>query len=264
MKNFVSFLFVCMSINLFAVPSINIDSIQNQDIKDYTDGIIFSAQKGVEYRIKAGLSVGAATPLPIPAEIVEIKSFGPRMNLSIEAEVIKTFTEHWALSFGLRLETKGMTTDAKVKGYKMRMVADGSEIDGVWTGMEQTKLNNSYITLPVLAAYKVNKRWETKAGMYVSYMMNGDFSGAVYDGYLREGSPIGEKIEIDRATYDFSDNLNKFNYGVQLGCDWRAFPHLTTGIDLTWGLNNIFKKDFDVINFNMYPIYVKINFGYVF
>ena len=31
-----------------------------------------------------------------------------------------------------------------------------------------------------------------------------------------------------------------------------------------WGLNNIFKKDFETISFNMYPIYLNIGFGYVF
>jgi hypothetical protein len=39
---------------------------------------------------------------------------------------------------------------------------------------------------------------------------------------------------------------------------------LLTGIDLTWGVNSIFKKNFEVITYKMYPIYGTVNFGYVF
>ena len=70
----------------------------------------------------------------------------------------------------------------------------------------------------------------------------------------------GESI----ATYDFSDNLRKFQWGLQLGGEWRAFKHLNVYADLTWGLNDIFKKDFDTISFAMYPIYLNIGFGYAF
>ena len=35
-------------------------------------------------------------------------------------------------------------------------------------------------------------------------------------------------------------------------------------IELTYGTNNIFKKDFKTITFDMYPIYMNIGFGYHF
>lgn len=62
----------------------------------------------------------------------------------------------------------------------------------------------------------------------------------------------------------FSDNLRKFQWGLQLGGEWRAFKHLNVYADLTWGLNDIFKKDFDTIAFAMYPIYLNVGFGYAF
>ena len=46
--------------------------------------------------------------------------------------------------------------------------------------------------------------------------------------------------------------------------DWRAFKHLSVFADLTWGLNDIFKKDFNTITFAMYPIYLNVGFGYAF
>ena len=66
------------------------------------------------------------------------------------------------------------------------------------------------------------------------------------------------------ATYDFSEDLRKFQWGAQLGAEWKAFSHLNVYADLTWGLNSIFKKDFKTITFDMYPIYGTLGFAYAF
>ena len=51
---------------------------------------------------------------------------------------------------------------------------------------------------------------------------------------------------------------------MQLGGEWKAFKHLNVYADLTWGLNDILKNDFDTISFAMYPIYLNVVFGYAF
>ena len=105
------------------------------------------------------------------------------------------------------------------------------------------------------------------AGPFVSFATNRNFSGYVYDGYLREINPTGTKVEFsgdNRASYDFSDNLRKFQWGAQIGTEWKAFKHLIVYADLTWGLNDIFQKDFDTITFGMNPIYLNVGFGYAF
>ena len=260
-------LFVLSLTSIFAKANIQNDIVPERwsDIKDHTDGILKSFFVGVEYRVKAGIAVGGTSPLPVPLEIQEIKSFKPSLNISLEAEIVKTFSQYWGLSFGLRLETKGMETDARVKTYQLRMLSpDGGEVEGAFTGFVKTRVANSYISLPALAMWKPSERWEIKLGPYVSYLYSGDFSGSAYGGYLREGSPIGPKLEIPEAKYEFAENLRRWNWGAQLGADWRAFPHLLVGIDLTWGMNSIFKKNFEVMTFDMYPIFLNLNFGYAF
>ena len=82
---------------------------------------------------------------------------------------------------------------------------------------------------------------------------------------MRTPDQTGSRVDFTGesiATYDFSDNLRKFQWGLQLGGEWRAFKHLNVYADLTWGLNDIFKKDFDTIS--LYPIYLNIGFGYAF
>lgn len=236
----------------------------NEGIRDYTPGILKSAAVGIEYQVKAGVAVGGMAPIPLAPQIREIKGYNPLLNISLEGNITKMFND-FGITSGLRLETKGMKTKARVKEYNIAMIAeDKGSLSGVFTGIVETEVSNSYLTLPVLAVWQASPRWRVKLGPYCSYLLSGDFSGETYDGYLREGEPTGEYIEISSATYDFSSDLRRWNWGAQLGGEWKAFPHLSVAFDLTWGFNSIFKKDFDTITFDMYPIYGTLSFGYIF
>ena len=119
------------------------------------------------------------------------------------------------MMIGLRLENKGMETKATVKNYSMEIIGSGGEkLKGNWTGGVQTKVENSYFSIPVVALYQLNNRVSFSAGPFVSFATNRNFSGYVYDGYLREINPTGTKVEFsgdNRASYDFSDNLRSFS-----------------------------------------------------
>lgn len=235
-----------------------------------TQTLISSALHGWEYEIKAGFNIGGTAPLPLPEEIRSIDSYNPTLSITIEGNITKWLGEqkNWGIVTGLRLENKGMRTKATVKDYSMEIIGDqGERTAGHWTGGVRTKVQNSYLTVPLLAAYKISPRWNIKAGPYLSYLMDGDFSGNVFEGYLREDDPTGPKVEFTDgkiATYDFSSDLRKFQWGVQLGTDWKAFKHLKVYADLNWGINDIFKSDFNTITFNMYPIFLNVGFGYTF
>ena len=232
--------------------------------------LIYSYLHGWEYSIKAGLSIGGTSPLPLPKEIRSIDSYAPNIAIAIEGNTTKWFgkDKKWGMTAGIRLENKTMTTEATVKNYGMKIInTNGGELQGLWTGGVKTKVKNSYLTIPVLANYKISDRWKVSLGPYVSYMTEGNFSGHVYEGHLRTPDETGQRVDFrgeSVATYDFSDNLRKFQWGAQLGGEWKAFKHLNVYADLTWGLNDIFKKDFDTITFAMYPIYLNIGFGYAF
>ena len=160
-----------------------------------------------------------------------------------------------------------MSTEARVKNYSMELIDGGGRIKGNWTGLVQTDVTNSYLTVPVMAAYKLSSVWNLRFGPYVAYLMDGKFSGHVSDGYLRENDPTGQKVPFTgdaTATYDFSDNLRKFQWGLQAGGSWRVNRHFRLNADLQWGLNDIFEKDFETITFSMYNIYLNLGFGYVF
>ena len=199
---------------------------------DRNKTLIRSALHGLEYEIKAGFSIGGTAPFPLPVEIRSIDGYNPTLAISIGGEVTKWFAVQNKLGVivGLRLENKAMTTNATVKNYGMEILGQGGErISGVWTGGVKTKVHTAGLTIPLMATYKLNNRWNIKAGPYFSYILSREFSGHVYDGYLREDNPTGPKVEFTDnkvATYDFSNDLRHFQWGLQAGAGWRAFKHL--------------------------------------
>lgn len=250
------------------ILSILVSSFHLQAQSDDTHGIRLSALKGFTYGIRAGINIGGTSPLPIPAEIRGIESYNPTMSFSIGANANKQFDPHWGMQVGLYLEDKGMKTHATVKQYHTSITGyDGEQKSGYWTGHVRTKVTQSSITIPVLATYNISPRVNLKFGPYVSYILEREFTGTVFDGYLRENDPTGDKMEItgeNAASYDFSDDMRKLQWGLQLGTQWKAFKHLLVFGDLSWGCSNIFKSDFNTITFNMYPIYATVGFGYAF
>ncbi len=238
--------------------------------EDRTEGTVRSYLKGLEYEVKAGYNIGGTSPLPIPEQIQSLISYNPGLGAMLGTEVTKWFNEDKKLGFivSLRLENKVMETDANVMKYKMKITgADYSSIEGPWTGNVHTSISNSFVSIPILLAYKVSPRWKLKLGGYASYLLTGDFSGYVYEGYLRVGNSLGQKIEFTgdaKADYSFSDDLRKFYGGAQLGAEWRALKRLNVNADITWGLSGIFPKDFETVTFAMYPIYATLGFGYTF
>lgn len=227
-------------------------------------------ENGWEFDLKAGINIGGFSPLPLPVEIRSIDSYNPTLAVQLGVDITKWIdsSRTWGVSTGLRFENKNMTTRATVKNYGMEIIGgDGNRMKGNWTGGVRTKVQNTYLTLPVLASWKASPRWSLHAGPYFSYLLDGTFSGDVYDGYLREGNPTGDKINFTDgavATYDFSDHERKFQWGVQVEADWKAYKHLKVYTHLTWGLNDLFEKDFQTITFAMYPIYLNLGFGYTF
>lgn len=237
--------------------------------EDRTPTIIWSYLNGLEYQVRAGVNIGGTSPMPLPKEIRSIEGYNPTLSISLEGNVLKWIDKgkKYGVILGLRLENKGMKTRARVKNYGMEIIDGNSSVKGNWTGEVKTTFQGSYLSIPLLAAFQVAPRVKLSAGPYFSFLTDGEFSGRVQNGYLRQGDPTGTKVEFKdgkEAAYDFSDNLRSFQMGAQAGAEWRAFKHLNVYADLTWGLSNIFEKDFKTISFKMYPIYLNVGFGYAF
>lgn len=255
-------------IALFIVVIVIGASAQNRkEVGDTDKNLIKAALKGWHIRLSAGYNLGGTAPLPLPREIRGIEGYNPGLNLAIEGTVEKNFkASPWGIRWGIRLETKGMTTRAKTKNYHMEAWnTDGSgKVQGAWTGKVKTSVKNTYLTLPVVAVYNIDKRWSVSAGAYVSYLLDGEFTGAAYDGYIRDQDPTGEKAEVTRAEYNFSSDIRKFNWGLQAGGEYKAYKHLALFANLQWGMNSIFPSDSGCVTFALYPIYGTLGVNLLF
>lgn len=224
---------------------------------------------GLEYEVNAGTNIGGASPIPLPSEIRKIESYNPELNLQIGVSARKWLgdKEKWGVGIGMRFETKGMKTNATVKNYGMEIIDNGKVLKGRWTGKVQTKYHSQQLVVPLTAYYKVGNRVRLNAGPYLAYAFSNDFDGYVSDGYLREGDPTGNKISFDadsKASYDFGDQLRKFQWGMQVGVSVTVYKQLAVNANLEWGCNDIFNSSFKTISFDLTPIYLNLGFAYIF
>lgn len=227
-----------------------------------------SLPDSLEYFGRVGFSLGGTAPVGMPATIRKLNEYKLQPNISIAVDAYKRIGHsRWGVMAGLHVDNRAMETDAVVKNYHMEMRQGGESLEGIFTGNVVTKVSQWFATIPVLATYDISRKVRLKAGPYVSYQLSGNFDGYAYNGYLRQGDPTGVKVGIgteegSRGTYDFSDNLRKFYVGIEVGADWYLSRHWGASVDLTWGLNGIFKKDFTTIEQTLYPIYGTVGVVY--
>ncbi len=221
-----------------------------------------------DFDAKVGINIGGTSPLPLPREIRKIESYSPQFSPTIEINATRWINSRWGVSSGIRAERKAMSTHAQVKDYRTEIIGEGgNKLRGNWTGDVHTDVDNWYVCVPLQAVYRLNKHIDFTGGLFFSYLIDGSFEGYVNDGYLRKENPTGDKIVFDkkdRGTYDFSNEINDFSWGVQAGAHWNATDRLKLSAQLTWGVNELFKSDFKTISFSMYPIYLNIAAGYRF
>ena len=226
-----------------------------------------NALDDIEVKVRIGYNIGGTAPLGLPATIRSVDAYRLTPSFMVGMDVMLPMDDKWGLMTGLRFENKGMDGDVTTKNYYMEMVKGNNYLAGRYTGGVSQKVKEWMITLPVMGTLRLGQKVQLKAGPYVSVLLGKDFSGYVFDGYLRQNDPTGPKIlmgheENERATYDFTDDLRTFQMGMEVGADWQVHKRIGVSADLNWGLTGIFKSDFKTIEQTLYPIYGTISVYY--
>jgi hypothetical protein len=222
------------------------------------------AQESWEYKINAGYNLGGSSPLSFPAEIRKIEQFSPAGFVPhIALEATRWFNEKWGISAQLSVDNKGFTVRDQVKSMYTEIQIEGNPEPqrGNFTGKNTTEVQNTYLTVPVLATYRA-KEWNTQFGVYVGYLCQSSFKGTASDGYIRRESPIGEKINVPSASFDFSKEQNRLDYGLLLAEEWNFFRRFAVRGQITWGFHSLFPSDFTGMSFDMYNIYGGLGLSY--
>lgn len=252
---------------LFVFSAI-VSQAQNASSSSMSDNPGNNSLKTFGLVAKAGLNIGAATPMSMPVEIREIKGFNPGFNGSIGVDAIMNIDSvsfRWVFSTGVYVEQLSMTTRARVKNYSTEISNNGNVVAGVWTGDVESHYSVRALTLPICLSYKPSSNFNVRAGVYVSFLFGKTFDGSVYDGYLREGNPTGAKVVFDagsNVTYDFSTDLKNVQYGFILGADYNITSRLLVAAQLSYGADNIFNRDFKTINYTFHTLFLNLSVGY--
>ena len=217
---------------------------------------------GWSYKVKLGFVLGGTTPIPFPASIRSIDGFSTYGSTMLGFETTRNVVgNRLGITSGVRLTLEGMSTEARVKNYHMSLVQGGEKMEGFYTGINKSHERMLTVTVPVLASYRVCPRWTLKCGPYFQWLLYRKFTGRVYDGYLREGDPTGQKIAFTKenpATYDFSNDMRRFLWGAEVGADWQATNRLSAFTYLDFGINGVFHGGFKTIDFTMYPVFLTL------
>lgn len=212
-----------------------------------------------------GGKIGGAAPLSLPVEIRKIKSYNPNLPFYVGAKANYAIDSKWGVAVGAIFEGKGMDAKARVKGYKTTFSAindSEGKLRGYYTGDITTKVHNLYISVPVQATYQVSERWNVQAGPYVAFAVRKKFYGEAFDGYLRHETPTGDKINIDKADYDFSESVRNIDVGMSLGAKYAINNKFSALAQFDYGFNNIMKTGFESISFGMHNIFMNVGIGY--
>lgn len=234
---------------------------------------VFGQEKAkgeLRHKIVVGYHIGGTMPLPLPREVREISSYWPQFTPQLGYNISYQAGERWSLESGITLDWKGMGARDEVKYMYTDVIMDDSNIKGYFTGKNETRIKVSYVTIPVRIAYDLNPTWKIRAGGYFSYRNSSEFSGTVWDGYLRRTEDVNdivnsEKINIPNkndATFDFGKEMRNFDMGVSLGFE-HIFPS-RFGIygDLTYSLTPIFPSSFKGVDMKMRNIYFVVGASY--
>lgn len=214
----------------------------------------------VGMRSRLGYNIGGTAPVGMPAEIRKLNSYKLQFNTNIGFDLLKPVASNWSVMAGVHFDRKAMKEDANVKNYHEQIVRGGESLEGRFTGDVTTKAVMDVVSIPIQAVYSPLENLDIRFGPYFSYVYSREFSGYAHNGYLRVGNPTGAKVMLGddpdtRGEYDFSDDMRRQQWGLDLGADWFVSRHFGIYADLQWGLSGTFKSSFHVMEQTLYPIY---------
>ena len=215
---------------------------------------------------RLGYVVGGTIPTHMGREIRGINQFDPGLNFMVSLEGSLPLKNNWSIHTGLRYELGSMDVDSRVKNYDIEVVRGDESLAGIFTGNVRIRTAQRRITLPIQAQYDFSPQFKLRGGLFLGWLANRRFWGWAYDGYLREGTPVGAKIEMgtepgDRGDFDFDKNMRHMQWGLDVGADWQFSHRWGLFAELTYGFSGLFKSDFHSVQ-TLRPMYGSLGISY--
>ena len=229
-------------------------------------GVQASVLDSLRIDMRLGYTVGGTLPTRLDNKIRHINNYDLGLNFAVSVEADLPLNSHWGVHTGLRYELEGMEVDSRVKNYDIEVVRGDESLDGIFNGNVCINSTQRRITLPIQASYYCSPQLQLRGGIFMGWLTNRRVWGWAYDGYLREGSPVGPKIEMghepgERGDFDFDKDMRHMQWGIDAGLDWHFHPRWSLFTELTYGLSGLFKSDFTSVQ-TLRPMYGTLGISY--
>lgn len=246
------YFFILITIVLSQVDSVSAQQLLNSE--------------KIRHYITFGYNIGASAPFGLPNTIREINSYSPAFTPSLGYEINYDFSEQWSAGLGLRFDYKGMHVKDSVQYFRTLITVkneNGEEgsFEGDFSGTNSTSSRNGYLTVPIFAGCRL-RNWQFKGGIYVAYLIKSKFEGDVSNGYIRKGGALGEKVLIDHATFDFAEEVNKWDYGIHLALERNLTKRWQVGLTGQIGLRPLFPSSFQGVGYHLYNMFATVGASY--
>ncbi len=216
-----------------------------------------------QHSIQAGLNFGASAPLSFPDNIRKIDAWWPAFAPSLGYELLYNIDRKWGVAAAIKMDMKGMYVKDEVLYLHTIITTDGGgKFEGAFSGTNETRVRNAYVSVPISAVFSPDKNWKVKLGIYGAWLFSSNFKGTVSNGYIRNGGSLGEKVDIATATFDFGHQMNEFDWGLQAGGERMVGKHIAVMGNLSWGLRPLFPTSFEGMDFKLYNIYLTLGLRY--
>lgn len=218
-----------------------------------------------EFRPYWASNWGLTTSLGVPPETREIKSSKLMYNYVFGCDVSVLFSEKWGINTGLRYERKAGNSCVVMKNFltTITLAGEGTPTYGYFSGTVDNTFDNRYLTIPVQALFRASSKWDIRWGMYFSYNVHPSYTGIAYDGKIRE-NPTVPAVGVDNSTSDFSNDVNRFDAGIQAGAVWTIWKGLNVNMDINWGLVNVLDAPQSGMTMKVYNLYFSCGIGWRF
>ena len=221
-----------------------------------------------EKKFTFGPKVGFMFGAPIPhgkIESIDSTKGTPLIGPNIGVFFLYQFAPKWSLWVEGNYNRKALEYSAKATNlyYVEEICFDLSngtrrcgEVETLFNGTTWGSFDNWYFEIPVLIRYSLNDKWHLFAGPYYA-SLNKSSSKVFYNGFAGASTiPLQDERDV-------SDNMNKHDYGVNLGFHYQYKPILVD-FRMSYGFTSIFNKEYKPIDYPVRNVYAQLSVAFQF
>lgn len=181
---------------------------------------------------------------------------GPSFGLGISYKLKKYLAFHYEL----KLSNKKGAYDAYTKGDTVFAFEIPNQPPALfpttYEGRVKGAFDNAYLDMPFYVSLKY-KRSRTNIGFYHAVLIDGSHTGNV-------DLVLGENFSTINDEFDDSKFIANYDFGLLLGGELFVYPEkMSIGLNATYGLTSVFKKDYPNVDGHFGNLYANLFFRMV-